>query len=263
VSSLRYSSLLETTEITKGEPNSWKVEQISQTFIYDHGRYRTSTGPVNIAEHAIQREMAFNGDIYQELIPYQSSLNITRKRSLVPYGVMEIITTSYLFAIQPDPNSEFSLETLREDKIWEKINNVARYQSQQEIMGQPCVVMRIPYPAPPGATQRELVQVVAFAKDLNWFPVRFESEVDGVRASRWDLTNYATIADSNFVMPLSLKGVAFDPNGETIMVTKLRVEPESVEINKPIPEEIFTIDFSLAETVWDNDAHIRLKEKLK
>jgi len=263
VSSLCYSSFLETTEAKKGEPNTWKVEQIDQTFIYDEGKYRTSVTAANTPELAIRREMAFNGHIYQELNLPQSSLNITRKRSLVPYGVLEIITTSYLFAIQPDPNTEFSLETLRQDEVWQNVKNTARYHSQQKIMGHPCVVMRIPHRVPLGAAEREFVQVVAFAEDLNWFPVRFESEVDGIIAARWELSKYLVnhVGDSKFVMPLSLKGIAFNPEGEIWKTTTLVVKPASVEINKPIPEEIFTIDFSLAETVRDNDAQVFLKQK--
>lgn len=261
ISSIRYSSSIKTNIETKEEQGSAsKVEQIDQTFIYDRGKYRVSVASPNLTNY---REMAFNGHIYQELNSAQSSLNITRKRSLVPYGVMEIITTSYLFAIQPDPNSEFSLETLRQDKVWQNVKNIARYHSQQEIMGHRCVVLRIPYPIPLGATERELVQVVAFAEDLNWFPVRFESEVDGIIATRWELSKYVVnhVGDSKFVMPLSLKGIAFNPDGEIWKSTTLVVKPESVEINKPIPEEIFTIDFSLAETVRDNDAQVFLKQK--
>ncbi len=267
ISSIRYSSSIETIETIKtkeGQGNSLKVEQIDQIFIYDRGKYRASVASPDPAEYQFQREFAFNGYIYQELNPYQSSLNITRKRSLVPYGIMEIITTSYLFAIQPGPNSEFSLETLRKDTVWQNVKSIARYHSQQEIMGHQCVVLRIPYSVvPPGATKRELVQVVAFAEDLNWFPVRFESEVDGIIASRWELTKYVVnrVGDSKFVMPLSLKGIAFNSDGEIWKSTTLVVKPESVEINKPIPEEIFTIDFSLAETVWDNDAQVFLKQK--
>jgi len=266
ISSITYASYIETIETIKTQEengNKSITERINQIFMYDKGKFRTVLTSPDPNGSQAWREVAFNGHIYQELFLEKASLNITRKRPLLPYSVMEIITTSYLFAIQPDPNSEISLETLREDKTWKKVKTVARYQSQKEIMEHPCVVMKLPYPAPQGATQRELVNLVAFAKDLSWFPVQFDSEVDGILASRWELNKYVVtdVGGSKFVMPLCLKGTAFTPDGEIWQKTTFVVEPESVEINSPISEETFTIDFSLAETVLDNDAQLYLKQR--
>jgi hypothetical protein len=262
--SIRYSSSLITTGEEEG--NILETERIDQTFVYDKGKYRTSVTSSNIDKHQFQQVMAFNGYIYQELLPDLSTLNITRTRPMVPYGVMEIITTSYLFAIQPGLNNETSLEALRKDQVWQNVKKLAKYHSQKEIRGHQCVIMGISYPSPPGAMEKdtEVVHTVAFAEDLNWFPLRIESEVEGILASRWDLNNYVVnrVGDRIVVMPLSLEGTSFNFNGGIRNKTKLIVEPKSVEINIAIPEEIFTIPASQVDVWQDNDLGVSSRLRL-
>lgn len=261
ISSIRYSSTLKTVETIQsedGQENSLKVELIGQTFVYDGGKYRTSLlSSPNSPDCQLWLEMAFNGHLYQELNPAQSSLNVTRKKPAVSYGVLEILTTSYLFAIKPDPNRKFSLEALKQNSVWQSVKKNSTIYSQEEVMGHPCVVIKISYSIIQDQTGEEfkLVHLVVFAKDMNWFPILYESEVNSVIASRWELNEYVTkhVGDSEIIMPLSLKGFALNPDGEIIKTTTLVVQPESVEINKPIPEEIFTISTSKVEIYRDND----------
>ena len=264
ISSIRYSSSVTTED---KQANTPKVDRINQTFIYDNsGKYRMSMATAD-SEHNFQRVIAFNGDIYQELNPDMSTLNISRTKLLAPYMGMEIITTSYLFAIPPGPGSEFSIDALREDKIWQNLKNTARYRSKQKIMGHQCVVIEIPHPAPPGAEAeaKEVVHVVAFAEDLDYFPVQYDSEVNGIVVSKWELNKYVIniVGESKFIIPLSLKGVAFNLDGEIRKVTTFAVEPKSVEINKPIPEEIFTIPTNQVDLWIDYDlgasSHLSMK----
>ncbi|NJL73360.1 MAG: hypothetical protein HC888_18425 [Candidatus Competibacteraceae bacterium] len=223
-------------------PDGSLLSSTDHDFKYDSGRYYSSARSTT-KDGEFDRTFAYNGEVFQELDPQQASLYLRRKieKGRVRYPTPEPLTLAYLFAIEPLPGNEISLDLLKQDRTWARLGEIGRHVGQDTVRDQPCEVAEFTLAAPNGNT---VVYKVAFARNLGMFPIKLEAKLNGEALTAVQEVEDVLVDDASnppLVLPLAISTHGYNPDGSLHHTTKVGMRRETIEINKGIPEEVFTI----------------------
>ncbi len=156
------------------------------------------------------------------------------------------------------PACTLKLADVRNVEQWEeRINSAEVVTTSAQTPTQ--MVVEIPGGVMDG---RDFVFHVYFVDKPDYLPLKINwVDASGNTICQTEITAYREI-DLNgkqTYWPKSMRHSGMDASG--VILVELRAEIEVCEINKELPPDIFTIDFSSAESVWDDDAQILLKQK--
>lgn len=242
-------------------PNGNVVLNNQQDFKYDTGRYYAAARSLD-KEKAFGRTIAYDGKFYQELNPQQASLYLRRKinNGRIRYPGPEALVMAYGFAIEPLLENDLSIDALKRDDTWNRLSEVSTYIGSKNIRGHECHVVKFALNAP---NNEKVIYEVAFADDLGMFPIHFEAKLNDTKlVAVQDVEDYMVDNKSKqpVILPLTIVTVGYDEDGNKHHVTKINVDKNTVEINKNIPESVFTIPRNQLRVVFDYDINAGLNK---
>lgn len=184
----------------------------------------------------------YDGELYRMFNEENKTLKLTDGRGAA--GSADPISVPFDWVAHLNCESPFR-ENLVSSKIWEVIFENARVRGQARCRGKECVVLEFKQACTnPVASFR-----VYFLIEERYFPVRCERWLENGQDydSFSEVVDYKrhVIGDQQFVIPLLHR---YEQGTDYAMETK--IDLESVVLNEPVEDEMFTIDPSLAKSVY-------------
>jgi len=198
---------------------------------------------------------AFNGNRYQLL--YKERKGLTTKKSpltLNPCRTSNPLTMVYTWLLNDD--SIHLLSEVKNEKSWQEKFATARYVGQRKEGEFNAAVVEFPYTfgEVPESVGRAVVQVY-FAEELGYYPVLvIAKSKDAGRFGEIRVDKYKEfmIDGQKVIVPLEFTQKMSVPT-EDETSGKFSISLESIKINNPIDEDLFTISPTLATVVEDAD----------
>ena len=207
-------------------------------------------------------EFAWNGNLFQ-LFDKRGLLFTYGKKEPEqnPCAPENPLFAQLLFLGRDDDNCRaciLKLADVRNVELWERKTNSAKVvTTSAQTPAQ--MVVEIPGGVMDG---RDFVFHVYFGDNPDYLPSKINwVDTAGDIICQTEISAYKAI-DLNgkrTYWPKSVRHSGTDAQGNILV--ELHAEIEVCEINKDLPPDIFTIDFSLAEAVWDEDAKVFVKQE--
>ena len=200
---------------------------------------------------------AYDGDRFQRFDITRSELNYSKKETAT---LPEIVPDPMLYPVlfmSPGverPGERLRFKDLQDDAAWERILKSVR--AGQSTNG--WLVAKIPAGR---LGDKECHFRIYFGQDPNFMPRKIERvSEDGNVSARFTIEEYVVV-NANGKNTYWPKAVRF----ETIVDGNVQINCETtlrmLDIGTPLPPGVFTIDHTLADTVWDDDVQIAVKTK--
>jgi hypothetical protein len=201
-------------------------------------------------------DTAYNGDLFQFLEREHSRLSIGRKQyDQNPTITEDPILFPVLFLGRNDDNCRACtmrfVEVLNSDRWQERLR-------QARLLPGEGTVVEIPGGTMGGGAYAYRVY---FGTDSTGLPSRLDwVRPDGQVLFSARIPAYQTVSAQGHKvhLPKTVQYLAYK-DGEVVI--EMTGTTELQQINEEMPPEVFTIDLALAETVWDNDAKLFVKQR--
>jgi hypothetical protein len=194
---------------------------------------------------------AYNGSRYQNFFDDRKTLtfsNVCRFKN--PYWLPNPLIIPYLWLTD---SMGMNWSDLKNQDLWAKSFSEAHYEGQSREGDFTCEVASMPY-----LDRKAGIRVkVYFAKELAYFPIKYVGESSaGNQVLSVEVTKHKIIESdgSRIVFPLS---ITMKENVPQVTVEYCTIAEESIRVNKPIDEELFTLSPSMAKIVDDYDKNIQ------
>ncbi len=189
---------------------------------------------------------AYNGDRYQVLFEHEKRLSLARSSRLPnPYFTFNPLILPYAWLFRA--GMTYTWSEVKNPKNWERSFEEGRYIGQSPEGGFSCEVVELP------AALRETRCRVYFARELGYYPLKVIGYFGGEESSMTRVLRYRTMdVDGHRVVFPTLVVAEQRLDGEFFRA-EYRLEEDSIKLNHPIDEEVFTISPSRASIVVDLD----------
>jgi len=230
--------------------NSEKREKcVSESHFYTQGNmFRCEVELTNSATNKVLRStMAYNGVRYQTFMPDASVLALSNASQVSnPTFGINCLIAPYMWIF--DGQRPFSWSIVRDHTAWDRASSKATLLRTVEEGGNTLHVVSFASESVPGVTSE-----VFFAENLAFFPLRFITR--GIGKAKFELRvdefeQFQTDGDTVYV---PIKITLQEDGGEIQHRGTYRIRRESLKINVPLDEELFTISRSRARIVNDLD----------
>lgn len=193
---------------------------------------------------------AYNGERYQHLNLDSATLKLTDGILPSPAPDICIRPYSWLLAGQDAPPT---LESLRNQALWERRFSDAAIEGTAVVREHEC--LRIRFHIPVGRLNNN-VYVVYFAQSLGMYPIKYErlSGPKSQLSSSCDVISVHTSVQDGMacVVPTRLLYKETGADGaSTPRSLEIVADAESLAVNAPIDDDVFTISQERARTLFD------------
>ena len=240
----------------------------NSAFYADGGKYRSDfskagqSGTPTGAEQKIG-VLAYNGQMYQDLDADGRILARATKRTLQgnPYGALNPLVLPFVWVLRKgDP---WTLESMRNNGVWEQRFTEAKLIGRDRVDGYDCLVVGFPH-----ATNKDCVYKVYLAIELGYFPLQWQRFVEpgDLLTTNAIVTRFKrfTVKDQIASVPLVLEYEEFGKDNVSLpRKCTYRVAEDSLQVNQPISEDVFTISTLRAKRVVDVDDYNRSMQQTK
>lgn len=247
VSSLIYKSIVDVGAGGRFETESW----------VDGHKYRHNFSPSDANSAIMPRETAFDGERYQALDQIKDgvgvTLGISRKGLMLSTssGSPDPILLPYAFLFKPNETATWG--KIRDPSTWDQKFDKWEYAGVGSWNSRATEQIRLP------GSLRDSMSTVSFAPDLGWYPVRCEIESkDGTKLASVELVTWREeLVDGRpAIVPIELSVVQNAPSGEPKLSGVCLVNEDALQINIPVPQDLFTINPERALDVVDIDKRL-------
>jgi hypothetical protein len=243
-----------TMEVTRKTKDGRVVTETTSTKYYDqNGHFRCETRVENRqSKRNLDVISLYNGNKYQFVDKHKKSLNRSNS-AITPNasGSLNPLVVPYYFLW--DIGSTQVWSSAKTDQLWESKFRLAKYQGTVREEDRLSAVVEVPGPVP-GSMYR-----VFFSPDLEYFPVKSLVYSGGSPVGSIVVRDYRKILShgETVVIPLAVD-LDQQEGGESLSL-RIVINPSSLKVNEPIPEDLFTYPESQAETVNDADAKTSMR----
>lgn len=230
-------------------------------FFISGNKFYSRLDPFRFDNQILPSESAYNGEKYQlldlveagkgEYLSYSSSPILPTST-----GTLDPLLLSYAWLFTSGEFPQWF--TIRDDAIWNKAFADAEYLGEETVEGQLCDCVKMPGILP------NTINTIYFARDLNFFPFKtVTNKVDGSYFGTVQLDDFIEkdVDGELLVVPTKLHFSQMVEGNETPGETTLSIE--TLRINEPIDDDLFTISPTRANRVIDLDHQKSLMSKMK
>lgn len=210
--------------------------------------------------------VAYNGDRYQLFDKGRKKLGYKKTPvSSNPSRMLNPLICPYcVWLFGEDADQVYS--EVKNAKYWDDRFAVARYRGLRDENGTAVEVVEFPYPSNNRLpdNMRDAVVQVHFALDLAYYPIACITKTGkGNVLGESRVTEYKEfeIDGQKVVIPLA-QTVSWSVPGEVQVSSICTIPPETIQINSPIDEDVFTIPHTWATVVEDVDKNEEVHKKL-
>lgn len=194
---------------------------------------------------------AYNGSRYQNFFDDRKTLTFSNTcRFSNPYWLPNPLIIPYLWLTD---SMGMNWSDLKNQDLWAKSFSEARYEGQSREGEFACEVVSMPY-----LDRKAGIRVkIYFAKELAYFPIKYVGESSaGKQVLSVEVTKHKIIDSdgSRIVFPLA---ITMKENVPQVTVDYCTIAEESIKVNQPIDDELFTLSPSMAKIVDDYDKNIQ------
>lgn len=258
-----YRTVMQIHPLKEEVGNEWKFK-----FALNGSKFRNDQQLPKSDDGTASTIDAYNGTYYQSLsVEPKGVVQLVYSRTLhtdLPYGGSLPVLSAFYFVFRK--TDVYSVETLQQPGIWNALaRRITKIEKASE-QGRRGRILTIK-----GRGNDEFYQV--FVEDGTLFPwsykravtkteaktgqqYRESTESRVTKAQKWQVGNTISL------FPLSV-GRKLLQDGKLFIASFDEVAPETLEINRPIKDEIFTIPKSQATILVDIDAQQKRMEKAK
>lgn len=191
------------------------------------------------------------GDKYQFFDPHAKLLTLSSRPRLKNTSI-DINPLLALFSFAYTGNSYVVVSTFRDPQTWENVRKLAKWQGFETLQGHRCAVISFEV----RTHGMSMINKTYFAEDLGYYPVHIESRtaegtiVGQTTGSKFQ--QYHT-EDGTIFIPTHVSILGHDRKGKHFQTIGINVDANSLQINHPIPDELFEIPPSYADSIFDAD----------
>lgn len=177
---------------------------------------------------------AYDGSNYQVQRGSEANGVVTGSttQNLNPYGTTHPLMSLFAFAISA--SDARALTVLQSSDLWTRLANKATAIKNGEMLGHPGSTVTF--------NDSGLVYDVFFASDLHWCPLQWKLTRSDGRVSECivEATKVLGDVDNAVVMPLKMTGTE-QKSGVILSKTAITINAESMAVNGPVEDSVFTI----------------------
>ncbi|MCM8803095.1 MAG: hypothetical protein NC827_07290 [Candidatus Omnitrophica bacterium] len=198
----------------------------------------------------------YNGEKYQFLeirnksILFVSSNNL---QSQNPYNGLNPLLVPFMFVFQK--GDAINIETLQKPDIWLRLTKEAVTTQNTEKFGHKGINI-IFYKKTDFRSGKEENYEVFFAEDLNYFPIYWKG-TDHLTMTFTETkvleTKIFEKESGSIVIPIRIEVKAYFENGKLAQTSNVEIDINTLKINQPVRDEVFTIPISQVDRVYDAD----------
>ena len=243
-----------------GEPGTTDVVHNTYEYWAKDRNYRFKSFYESKTMPRMHWDVAYNGTFFQMYDREISRFTFGREdKDPVPMAPVNPLYHPLTFLSRNDDNCRtctLKLIDVTNDNIWEKkIAKAKLITTSDQTPGQ--MVAEFPGGVMDG---KDFVFHVYFGDNPDWLPVRINRvETNGTVITSTVIEEYESVTIDGRILYLP-KSVDWTlPSEEGRLPIRFRTNVEQCQINKELPPDIFTIDYSSADIVWDDDLRVFLK----
>lgn len=181
--------------------------------------------------------MAYDGERYQVFNEGNRFLSVSKHPQMAnAYFGLNPLIVPYMFACEPSIG-DLSLTSLAAADVWSKLSDNATWAGVEEMEGRTCDVIEIQRTRG-GQT---ILYKVYFARELDSFPVRtLMLDADG--HTMFDARVREFISRAGCLIPMTVTIEGFLPaSGERWQNIEIAIDEQTLHVNEPVRDEVFTI----------------------
>jgi RNA polymerase sigma-70 factor (ECF subfamily) len=228
------------------KPGDWEEGQVRFRFEGDKYRKDSDFGSPQ-SGHSINTTYAYDGAELQRFAVVSKRLNILGNRDeRPPYGGVNHYLMPYGFAYG---NGEWAFEQLSENDRWSFLADAGEILGEEIVNGRECVVISFPTPYRLDLFSKSTYSEVAFAEDLNWFPVRRRDFTvdDGAQYFECTVNEVRIVEDDAgpIAVPINWVSKRMTSDGLVRFTKESTIESDSLSVNPEFPRDTFRIPLSM------------------
>ncbi|HNQ35095.1 MAG TPA: hypothetical protein PKN80_03420 [bacterium] len=231
----------------------WEIK-----FISNGSKYRsevTSIDPIKRLKKTFIT--TYNGEDYRILEIGEKSILYLKKswNTDNPYNGTITILTPFQFAFQKGDIG--TIETLKKTEIWQRLANKAIEVKSFQKLGYKGI--NITFKVSDFNNAKERIYEVFFAEDLDYYPIFWRTidpttkRCDEISVLEMRIYN---IDNDRIFIPIRITGEEKFNNGGIAQTGSEEINPQTVKINQPVNNGIFTLSVFQANAVHDSDTGI-------
>jgi peroxiredoxin len=208
---------------------------------------------------------AYNGDYYQKLMDEKGKMTVYRTKkednSAQPYLSPHPLTIQYQFAFMPD--APRTIGTLKKSETWERLAERITEIQPSTRNGQHGFTVDIEIPE-----SKKIYQVFVGEKTFwprHWSLIdRFQDNKNKMyeEVGEMDVNTVTSVGEKDTALMFPSQIILQDTrNGRLVTQALINTVPESLKINEPVPDDIFTIAPPNATLIDVDEQERRFQEK--
>lgn len=245
----------EASQIQKLPRDTIKVEM---KFVSKGSKYRSEVSFYDFSADKNTIEItAYNGNLYQRLHKREEPiLYISRHtKPMNPYNNLNPLLAPFIFAFSK--SAHLKIDMFQNPQTWlslsEKVTGIG---SERNMFGYEGILLKFRKSESLG--EKDIHYKVFFAKELNYYPIYWEGINhlnQRVEARVLEIRKYNS-ESGEVIVPIHIEGKEYFENGKIAQTSLMKIDPQTLKVNQPIKDEIFTIPLSQANKVFDSDVGI-------
>lgn len=235
--------------VKSGDKEEKDISTSKMTYSHRAGRFRCE---VTIQHHVTKTKLdkisLYNGDRYQLFDVGRRRLRLSNSCQLPnPYLELNPLALPYMFLVEIF--KPFTWSDIKNESRWMAKFKGAKYLGTMR--DAPLTVAKIQMPG----YMPETRCIIYFAKELDYYPVRFElSGKDGFSVMI-HVAEYRRVDSLGEPVVVPLVITATQILNGVFSHSHFTIDPESVKVNEPIDEALFTFPVTQANYIDDVDAN--------
>ena len=202
---------------------------------------------------------AYNGELYQRLDGGTTpTLTVTRTRgAMAMYGGVHPLVAAFQFTLLRDDYVSFAL--LHSAEKWPKLAEMVVSTKNTTMLGRKGITLELSTPS--GCGEGETPYEIFFAEELDYLPIHWKASHPGGEVSVFEVTATQAyeVGSSRIYIPTSIRGTDCFADGERAQEVFYEIRGDTLKVNQPVDESIFTIPVSSAYRYTDADTGVTIK----